>query len=336
MQLTMQDYGGVGVHSMEDRKRLFQLIQTLKSDNDTSKRIQNLTNRSLTELDSKPSTSSSAQSRQSNPSAVSVPVNPTQRQYTRSSNEFNNRVNDFNDSKPSTSNNSDFDQNFGQSNRSYQKHSRSQNDLDDQTHFRKIAKQTASPKQRSLNAYGVPEKITKKQGDLTDRIRVCVRKRPLNRKELKRNETDITPVTGRRTLVMLEPKTKVDLTKYIEKHEFCFDEAFDADATNEQVYKRTALPLVNYIFEGGKATCFAYGQTGSGLINTKLGKTFTMLDSENGLYVLAGRDIFGLLKKVENSHLSAWISFYEIYQGQLYDLLGKFLLFWFLYAVLIL
>jgi hypothetical protein len=256
MQLTMQDYGGVGVHSMEDRKRLFQLIQTLKSDNDTSKRIQNLTNRSLTELDSKPSTSSSTQSRQSIPSTVSVPSVPTQRQF---SNEFN-RTNDFNDSKPSTSNNSNFDQSFVQSNRTYQKHSRSQNDLEDQPHFRKIPKQTASPKQRSLNAYGIPEKITKKQGDLTDRIRVCVRKRPLNRKELKRNETDITPVTGRRTLAMLEPKTKVDLTKYIEKHEFCFDEAFDTDATNEQVYKRTALTLVNYIFEGGKATCFAYGQ----------------------------------------------------------------------------
>ncbi|KAI8802575.1 hypothetical protein BJ742DRAFT_537298 [Cladochytrium replicatum] len=32
LQLTMQDYSAVGVHSMEDRKRLFQLIQTLKSE----------------------------------------------------------------------------------------------------------------------------------------------------------------------------------------------------------------------------------------------------------------------------------------------------------------
>ena len=30
--LTMQDYGVVGVQSMEDRKKMFQLIQTLKCD----------------------------------------------------------------------------------------------------------------------------------------------------------------------------------------------------------------------------------------------------------------------------------------------------------------
>jgi kinesin family protein 2/24 len=48
-----------------------------------------------------------------------------------------------------------------------------------------------------------------------------------------------------------------------------------------------------------------------------------MLDSTNGLYVLAGRDIFSLLKKPEYSHFSAWVSFYEIYQGHLYDLLGN-------------
>lgn len=50
---------------------------------------------------------------------------------------------------------------------------------------------------------------------------------------------------------------KVDLTRYVENHEFVFDEAFDGDATNEDVYKRTAFPLVEYIFTGGKATCFA-------------------------------------------------------------------------------
>lgn len=49
------------------------------------------------------------------------------------------------------------------------------------------------------------------------------------------------------------------------------------------------------------------GQTGSG-------KTFTMLDEQNGLYVLAGRDIFKLLKLPEFSNLVAFVSFYEIYQ----------------------
>ncbi|KAJ3053818.1 Kinesin-like protein kif24, partial [Rhizophlyctis rosea] len=183
------------------------------------------------------------------------------------------------------------------------------------------AKRASNP---LLNAYGVPITAAQAQqgskgakgGDYNERIRVCVRKRPLAKKELKRNEADIVAVNGRRTICVDEPKVKVDLTKYTEQHEFTFDEAFDADASNDDVYRRTAYPLVEYIFGGGKATCFAYGQTGSG-------KTYTMLDGENGLYVKAGRDIFTLLQQDEYQHLAAYASFYEIYQGHLYDLLNQ-------------
>lgn len=48
-----------------------------------------------------------------------------------------------------------------------------------------------------------------------------------------------------------------------------------------------------------------------------------MLDSQQGLYVKASRDIFAYLAKPAYSHLSAHVSFYEIYQGHLYDLLGN-------------
>ena len=58
------------------------------------------------------------------------------------------------------------------------------------------------------------------------------------------------------------------------------------------------------------------------LRNVGSGKTFTMLNETDGLYVKAGRDIFDLLKQSDNSHLKACVSFYEIYQGQLYDLLN--------------
>ncbi|RKO99943.1 hypothetical protein CXG81DRAFT_13831, partial [Caulochytrium protostelioides] len=151
--------------------------------------------------------------------------------------------------------------------------------------------------------------------NLYDRIRVSVRKRPLSKKEIKRNDPDICTVRSGQRLIINEPKVKVDLTKYIDEHDFVFDEAFDADADNDEVYRRTARPLVEYIFQGGKATCFAYGQTGSG-------KTYTMLDAENGLYVKAGKDIFSTLLRPEYQHLQAYVSFYEIYQGHLYDLLN--------------
>ena len=47
-----------------------------------------------------------------------------------------------------------------------------------------------------------------------------------------------------------------------------------------------------------------------------------MLDSNHGLYMLACRDIFRFLEQPEYAHMAAYVSFYEIYQGQLYDLLN--------------
>ncbi|KAI9279605.1 P-loop containing nucleoside triphosphate hydrolase protein [Sporodiniella umbellata] len=180
-----------------------------------------------------------------------------------------------------------------------------------------------------LDAYGVPmsparaaRSLTQTNhfslpaSDLNQKIRVCVKKRPLNKKELDKSEKDMAPTLGTRSLQINEPKLRLNLSKFTEQHTFTFDDVFDSDAPNTTVYERTALPLVNYIFKGGKATCFAYGQTGSG-------KTYTMLDSRHGLYILAARDIFSLLRKPENEYLTAWIGLYEIYQGQLYDLLNQ-------------
>jgi kinesin family member 2/24 len=99
-------------------------------------------------------------------------------------------------------------------------------------------------------------------------ITVCVRKRPLSRKELMKKELDVITVPTKDTLIVHEPKTKVDLTKYLENHNFRFDYAFDDSCNNELVYRYTAKPLVQTIFDGGMATCFAYGQTGSGKTHT--------------------------------------------------------------------
>ena len=49
-------------------------------------------------------------------------------------------------------------------------------------------------------------------------------------------------------MIAHEPKTKVDLTKYLENQHFRFDTVFDETAGNELVYKYTARPLVQNIF----------------------------------------------------------------------------------------
>ncbi|XP_078120582.1 kinesin-like protein KIF2C isoform X1 [Sander vitreus] len=158
------------------------------------------------------------------------------------------------------------------------------------------------------------------------RICVCVRKRPLNKQENNRKEIDVVSVPGNGTLLVHEPKQKVDLTKYLENQTFHFDYSFNETATNDLVYKFTAKPLVHSIFEGGMATCFAYGQTGSGKTHT-MGGDFTgrQQNSAKGIYALAAQDVFTYLnhRRYANLDLSAYVSFFEIYNGKVYDLLNK-------------
>ncbi|KAI8646769.1 P-loop containing nucleoside triphosphate hydrolase protein [Parasitella parasitica] len=148
------------------------------------------------------------------------------------------------------------------------------------------------------------------------KIKVCIRKRPLNRHEIATNEPDTSELISSRTIEIHAPKQKVDLTKYTLQHSFTFDHVFDCNASNESIYQQTIQPLVEHMLRGGKATCFAYGQTGSG-------KTFTMLDPRNGLYFLAINQIFELLKDHRYAGLQTWVGYYEIYQGQLLDLLNN-------------
>ena len=48
------------------------------------------------------------------------------------------------------------------------------------------------------------------------------------------------------------------------------EQTFDESDSTETVYQHTVQPLVQYMFQKGRGTCFAYGQTGSG-------KTYTMV-----------------------------------------------------------
>ncbi|XP_035453438.1 kinesin-like protein Klp10A isoform X4 [Spodoptera frugiperda] len=156
-------------------------------------------------------------------------------------------------------------------------------------------------------------------------ITVCVRKRPLNKKENLKKEVDVISVPTKDQMIVHEPKNKVDLTKYLENQKFRFDYAFDDSCTNEVVYKYTAKPLVQTIFEGGMATCFAYGQTGSGKTHTMggdfQGKT---QDCKKGIYAMAARDVFAYLKspKYKPLNLIVSASFFEIYSGKVFDLLA--------------
>uniref|UniRef100_A0A2P2JHT7 Kinesin-like protein n=1 Tax=Rhizophora mucronata TaxID=61149 RepID=A0A2P2JHT7_RHIMU len=155
--------------------------------------------------------------------------------------------------------------------------------------------------------------MDKERANNVAKIKVVVRKRPLNKKEMSRKEDDIITIEQNlNCLTVHETKLKVDLTEYVEKHEFIFDAVLDADISNGEVYSETVEPMVPLIFHRTKGTCFAYGQTGSG-------KTYTM----QPLPLKASQDILRLmLHTYRNQGFQLFVSFFEIYGGKLFDLLN--------------
>jgi len=173
---------------------------------------------------------------------------------------------------------------------------------------------------------GQQESLSMNDPIVDHQICVCVRKRPLNKKEIGKKDIDVITTPDKEQCVVHECKLKVDLTKYLENQKFRFDYCFDENATNELVYRYTAKPLVESVFQQGMATCFAYGQTGSGKTHT-MGGDFTSNKSQDcskGIYALAATDIFKLQKtKYKNLNLVVSSSFFEIYSGKVFDLMNK-------------
>ncbi|CEF62924.1 Kinesin-like protein KIF2A [Strongyloides ratti] len=157
------------------------------------------------------------------------------------------------------------------------------------------------------------------------RIAVCVRVRPLSEKETKRNEIEVLSIPHSKLLMVHQPQTKVDTTKYIQNYNFDFDCVFDEHASNDSIYKATTQPLIQTFFDQGFVTCFAYGQTGSG-------KTFTMSGSKGGtenntkgIYAQTSKEIFDKLNSSQfrNSGFYIDCAFFEIYGNKAYDLLNN-------------
>ena len=164
-----------------------------------------------------------------------------------------------------------------------------------------------SKKKESLSNNQPDKHITSEDS----KIFVVVRKRPMSQKEINNDDIDCISVINPRTIVH-ECKIQVDgITKYIEDHEFYFDNSFNENDDTNIVYKYTISPIINLILNQGIVTCFAYGQTGSG-------KTYTMKGIEN----LSIDELYQESSKMGNK-FDFYISFFEIYGGRLFDLLNN-------------
>jgi len=145
------------------------------------------------------------------------------------------------------------------------------------------------------------------EGEQETSVRVFIRIRPLNKREL--NEKQIISWNYNKTAMLEETQNGVRV--------YAFDQVFGIDSTNQETYDTVGRPVVIKAMEGFNGTVFTYGQTGSG-------KTWTMrgCDADPGMMILCIRDIFEYVAahKHKNSY-GLRVSYIEVYNEEINDLL---------------
>jgi len=151
-------------------------------------------------------------------------------------------------------------------------------------------------------------------GDKVIPVKVAVRVRPLVPKEVAEGcQLALEVVDG-------EPQVFVPNTEKA----FTYDYAFAGNSTNEEVYQNAVKEMVGRLFEGYNVTVLAYGQTGSGKTHS-MGTAYKADTTQEmeGVIPRAVRDIFEAMTDKTDMEFKVTVSFIELYNEQLFDLLSS-------------
>ncbi|XP_041126299.1 kinesin-like protein KIF1A isoform X16 [Polyodon spathula] len=154
-------------------------------------------------------------------------------------------------------------------------------------------------------------------------VKVAVRVRPFNSREISKDSKCIIQMTGNTTTILNPKQPK-------ENKSFNFDYSYwshtsPADinyASQQQVYRDIGEEMLQHAFEGYNVCIFAYGQTGAG-------KSYTMMGRQEkdqlGIIPLMCEDLFSRINdsNIDNSlSYSVEVSYMEIYCERVRDLLN--------------
>ncbi|XP_052204728.1 kinesin-like protein KIN-10C [Diospyros lotus] len=108
-------------------------------------------------------------------------------------------------------------------------------------------------------------------------------------------------------------KAKISFRDQSTRDAYEVDYCYEQNEDNGLIFSREIKPLISGVFDGQNLTVIAYGARGSG-------KTYSIQGTEDkqGLATLAVAKILSMSDDVENS---VSISFYEVFQDHVYDLL---------------
>lgn len=111
-----------------------------------------------------------------------------------------------------------------------------------------------------------------------------------------------------------------------------FDNMFDADADQREVYNKIGRPLVQCVMQGINCSLFAYGQTGTGKTHSIVGSsavgTMARRESDFGIIPRLGRDVLDATEygksfsEEPTDQYSVSVSLIEIYNEKVFDLLS--------------
>jgi kinesin family protein 13 len=148
------------------------------------------------------------------------------------------------------------------------------------------------------------------------KVKVAVRVRPLNHRELDQSMKSVIDMRGNQTILQNFKKGNKMFA-----YDHCFHSMDEKDprfASQELVFENLGVDVLDNAFEGYNACIFAYGQTGSG-------KSYTMMGSsgQKGLIPRLCDTLFDRIQKNEDSRLThkVEVSYMEIYNERVRDLL---------------
>ncbi|XP_065812160.1 kinesin-like protein KIF1A isoform X1 [Labrus bergylta] len=154
-------------------------------------------------------------------------------------------------------------------------------------------------------------------------VKVAVRVRPFNSREIGKESKCIIQMTGNTTTI-INPKQAKD------NKSFNFDYSYWSHTTPEDanyasqmlVYKDIGEEMLLHAFEGYNVCIFAYGQTGAGKSYTMMGKQD--VKDQQGIIPLLCEDLFTkIIDNTDNSmSYSVEVSYMEIYCERVRDLLN--------------
>ncbi|XP_055916349.1 kinesin-like protein unc-104 isoform X1 [Eupeodes corollae] len=156
-------------------------------------------------------------------------------------------------------------------------------------------------------------------------VKVAVRVRPFNSREISRESKCIIEMSGATTCIR---NPKVPPNSNEANKQFNFDYSYwshnpkDPEfSTQEMVYKDIGEEMLQHSFDGYNVCIFAYGQTGAGKSYTMMGK---QEESQEGIIPMICKDLFQRIHDTETGELkySVEVSYMEIYCERVRDLLN--------------